>query len=372
MSVPRQPVLGTSTERDGRMRVEVEDVGRRLLGETVARATVTGIVPIVYDPFLPGRSVDHVTGVAEFLDGSAAQWSAVLKGSRGHELRPARRELAAYRDGLTSHASVLRAPALLGACDDGDSLELWLEPLQDRYGGCWPIPQYGVSARDIGARDAAMVGVDPPSGFDSEDLWAERHGQPGRVDEALSALTALRRAPSAGTAMAGIDDDGFHRTERLIAGTVARIERLATFPTVLLHHDLVRSNLFALQNGSTAAIDWENVGRGPLGVDLAPLISGSVRRGEASADDIPVLEALVLDAYESGLEDHGVGSADVRNAYRLALALRWHVVLGTIRAFVGPAEPAGRGSRPREPRRESLHHLGALSRHLLDASDQVS
>jgi hypothetical protein len=45
----------------------------------------------------------------------------------------------------------------------------------------------------------------------------------------------------------------------------------------------VRSNLFALSDTSTVGINWENVGRGPLGVDLVPLVLGSVRRGEAAA-----------------------------------------------------------------------------------------
>ncbi len=80
--------------------------------------------------------------------------------------------------------------------------------------------------------------------------------------------------------MAQLDDDGFERTQAMITSTDARVESLAEFPQSLLHHDLVRSNLFALKGAHTAAIDWENIGPGPLGVDLAPLVVGSVRRGE--------------------------------------------------------------------------------------------
>ena len=108
----------------------------------------------------------------------------------------------------------------------------------------------------------------------------------------------------------------------MIASTPDRIRRLQMFPTGMLHHDLVRSNLFATPGGRTVAIDWEVIGPGPLGVDLAPLVGGSVRRGEASGDDLPVLEQAVLDAYMSALATAGIREdTKVREAYRLALGL---------------------------------------------------
>jgi hypothetical protein len=137
----------------------------------------------------------------------------------------------------------------------------------------------------------------------------------------------------------------------------------------MLHHDLVRSNLFALGPDATGAIDWENVGRGPFGVDLAPLVSGSVRRGEASADDLPVLERLVLDGYVAGLRAAGVAAPDVRRAYCLAIGLRWHVVLGALNAWLDPTSWGMRGSRRDEPRAESLRHLVGLARYILDTAE---
>jgi hypothetical protein len=212
----------------------------------------------------------------------------------------------------------------------------------------------------------------PTLGFDSEDAWAERHGQPDRLSGAVDTLQRLRALPAAEELMASFGDDGFERTESMIRSTPFRIERLKEFPQTLLHHDLVRSNLIAVSESTTAAIDWENVGRGPLGVDLAPLVVGSVRRGEASADELPVLEEIVLSSYEDALSDRGGISADVRPAYQLALGLRWHVVLGTIQAWADPVMVGMRGGRPDESRTESLRHLIALSRHLLDAADTVA
>jgi thiamine kinase-like enzyme len=138
----------------------------------------------------------------------------------------------------------------------------------------------------------------------------------------------------------------------------------------LLHHDLVRSNLFAVPGDRTVAIDWEVIGPGPLGVDLAPLVGGSVRRGEASGDDLPALERAVLDAYISALAAVGISeAAAVDEAYRLALGLRWHVVLGTLTAFLDRQVTGIRGSRPTEPRDEGLRHMAILARHLLAASE---
>jgi hypothetical protein len=350
------------------MAVEPGTVVESIFGRCLGAASVTARTPIPYDPYLPGRSVDRIFGIAEVGADSPAAWSAIVKRTTGPGLRAAKRELAAYRDGVTGgeNASGLRAPALLAWDEGEDHVELWLEVLQDEYDGIWPAARFGIAARHIGEWDALTSLAPPVPGFDSEDAWAERHGQPHRLGEAIEELRSFRNAAAAEDLMRLLDDDGFHRTEALITGTELRIERLATFPRTLLHHDLVRSNLFALTPSTTGAIDWENVGRAPFGVDLAPLVGGSVRRGEASGDELARLEELVLSNYEDALREAGIGHSTVRPAYRLALGLRWHVVLGTIRSWLDPASIRMRGSRPEEPRAESLRHLIALSRHLLE------
>ena len=188
-----------------------------------------------------------------------------------------------------------------------------------------------------------------------------------RTAAAPARIHALKPAPNAEGLADPPDDATFRRTQALIDSTPERIASLAAFPQTLLHHDLVRSNLFALSAGETAAIDWENVGRGPFGVDLAPLVIGSVRRGEASADDLPAIEEAVLGSYVAALRDHGDDNeADVRAAYRLAIGLRWHVVLGAIGSWLDPTSWGMRGSRRDEPRDDALGHLVKLTRHIID------
>ena len=345
-----------------------------VLRRPVVTASVVSSQPVAYDPYLPGRRVDLVHGRAEFAATDAATWTAVVKRTTGVGIRAARRELAAYRDGIAPSVTRvgLRAPTLVAWDEGTDQVELWLEALSDEYGGQWPTARFELAARHIGEWDAHASQRPLPAGFDAEDAWAERHGQPERVPDAIERLDLLCRAATADRLMGLLDDPGFRRTGALIASTQARIDRLATFPRGPLHHDLVRSNLFALADGGTAAIDWENVGRGPLGVDLAPLVIGSVRRGEASADELLAIESTVLDGYIGAVTYAGVaGREAIVTAYRLALGLRWHVVLGTIGAWLDPGSTRIRGSRPQEQRAESLRHLVAVSRHILDAGEDA-
>jgi hypothetical protein len=340
------------------------------LGRDVRWAEITNRISIVYDPFLPGRSIERVTGSAGSARGATHSWTAIVKRTEGPGLRAARRELDAYRLGIAdpSAPSALRAPRLLAWNETSELVELWLEVLIDEHAGRWSNERFGVAATHIATADVRARTLDVPDTFDSEDAWAERHGQPHRLDEAIQELDRVRGAADASNLAAAIDDPGFRRTESLIRTTPERIERLGELPTTLLHHDLVRSNLFALGPATTAAIDWENVGRGPYGVDLAPLVCGSVRRGEASADDLLELDRLVLDRYVAGLR--GIApDADVRRAYGLAIGLRWHVVLGALGSWLDPRSWGMRGSRREEPRPEALRHLIALTRYILDTAE---
>jgi hypothetical protein len=355
-------------------RVDLAAIAAAALGRQVVRSEIVRREPLAYDPFVAGRSVERVTGRAMDSGSSAAAWvpwTAIVKRTRAEDLVAARRELWAYTQEIARRSGPgMGAPALFAAEDGDDGVALWLEEVHDEHGGAWPLDRFSTAAMDIAAWDAAMRDL-PADESLLEQSWAERHGQPHRVDEALQLLSVIRATPGSAAAASSIDDPGLRRTAAMIESTVDRIHRLRAFQTGLLHHDLVRSNLFAVPGGRTVAIDWEVIGPGPLGVDLAPLVGGSVRRGEASGDDLAALERAVLDAYISGLASMGIHeTAAVREAYRLALGLRWHVVLGLLTAFLDPEVSGIRGSRPTEPRDDALRHMAILSRHLLAASER--
>jgi hypothetical protein len=353
--------------------VDLAAVAAAALGRPVVAAEIVRREPLDYDPFVGGRSVERVTGravVGGATPAAPVSWAAIVKRTRGDDLAAARRELRAYQEGIARRTGPgMAAPALLGAEDGEAGVALWLEEVRDEFGGVWPIERFAIAASDMASWDAAMRAVRADGPW-LEQAWAERHGQPNRIGEVLAMLSAIGARPEAAAAALAIGDPGLRRTASMISSTPERIRRLRAFPSSLLHHDLVRSNLFAVPNGRTVAIDWEVIGPGPLGVDLAPLVGGSVRRGEASADDMQELERVVLAAYISTLSTMGIReAAAVRAAYRLALGLRWHVVLGTLTAFLDRAVTGIRGSRPTEPRHEALRHMAILSRHLLDASE---
>jgi Phosphotransferase enzyme family len=354
------------------MSIDLRRVAAAALQQKVLSAAITSRAAIAYDPYLAGRHVESVHGSAEVALGPDRAWSAIVKRTNGVGLRAARRELAAYRLGIAAERGLgaLRAPALLAFDEGEEHVELWLEALTDVHGGRWPVHRFGTAARHIAGWAVRTSASGPESAVAAEDGWAERQGQPARLAEALESLCEVRHLPAAEELMASLADPAFERTEAMIVSTPSRIAQLAAdHPQILLHHDLVRSNLFALTDSSTAAIDWETVGSGPAGVELAPLVVGSVRRGEASAADLLAIEDVVLSGYESVLAEGGRPIGGVRSAYRLALGLRWHVVLGTIRAWFDPTLSRMRGSRPSEPRAKSLTHLVPLARHLLDAAD---
>jgi hypothetical protein len=354
------------------MPIDPVAVAEAATGSRVSVARVASRVPIEYDPFLAGRTVERVAGVAEAPGGALVDWTAVVKRTSGVDLRLARRELAAYREEIAAArpAAGLRAPALLGWDDGPNDVELWLEDVADEHHGRWPMARFAVAAAHIGAWDVRAAARGMPAAFDAEDAWAERHGQPHRVSEALGQLAAYAGEPGAEEVAVALADPRFDRTEALIRSTPRRIDDLATYPQTPLHHDLVRSNLFAVDATTTVAIDWENVGRGPLGVDLAPLVIGSVRRGEASADDLTSIEASVLEAYLRALHGGGIDrDTEIRAAYRLAVTLRWHHVLGAIGAWLGHDGGRLRGSLPDEPRAEALRQITVLARHILHAGD---
>jgi len=192
--------------------VDVALAAQRALGRPVRSAWLVERMPIAYDPFLPGRGVDRIVGQAQVAEaGTSAQtpWGAVVKRSEGAGLRGARRERAAYELGIAAGSSgqTLCAPTLFGVDDVPDHVELWLEELLDEHAGQWPLERFGLAAEHIARWVVEVGGTGRRDGFDSEDAWAERHGQPERVLEALDQLEIMRSAPAAGGIMAELGDD---------------------------------------------------------------------------------------------------------------------------------------------------------------------
>jgi hypothetical protein len=319
---------------------------------------------IDYDAFLAHRSVHRIRGTAR-LDGDPIEWSLVEKVTEGHAFASAyladnaRRELAAYTSGvLVRLAPRVRAPRLHGWLVEADGrTTLWLEDI--------PSPSRPLdadallrAARDLGGLAAAWVGRVP----DAEWIfagWIERHGQPGAIDAGLAALR--RRHPTVVARMGGRLDEA----ERLLRAQPRLRHVLESLPQTLCHHDAVGANVFPTPDG-TVLIDWESVGSGTVGADLASLLFASVRRGDALVRTVRQVMDAAVAAYADACA--GVVSADeVRRGLDATIALRWKLAVDVAVTFER-GQPTRRGSAPAEAPEQALGELVALVDLLLDAA----
>ena len=95
--------------------------------------------------------------------------------------------------------------------------------------------------------------------------------------------------------------------------------RLAATPAVLLHGEAYPSNLLVDDEGRIRPVDWETIGTGAAGLDLAALTSGT----------------WVADERERVLAAYGPYDPDELAAARLVVALQW---LGWSPSWTAPPE----------------------------------
>ncbi len=155
------------------------------------------------------------------------------------------------------------------------------------------------------------------------------------------------------------------------------IARLGQLPQTLCHHDAARSNLIARlrDDGATdvVAIDWESIGPGPPGADIAALVSGSLRKGDLPATRAAELDEAVMSAYFDGL--HGAGAhidpRVVRLGYAMSLALRCWFVRDTLENLTDPNARPLFGRARDVPPADVREAFVLISRFLLDRADEA-
>ncbi|MDQ0744691.1 hypothetical protein QFZ62_001999 [Clavibacter sp. B3I6] len=266
-------------ERDPGLRAPVGD----LVGRPVAALEGVRREPLEYDAFLAHRSVTRIRGVAVTADGTRRPWSLVEKRTEGPALAVpylvanGARELAAYRSGLLDALpSGIRAPRAHGTAQDADGgVTLWIEEVQHR--GPRPLDRAALldAAEALGALGGRWLGR-PPADPWLFPGWIDRHAQP----EAAAAGARILAAP--GPRARALLGDRIPAAARLLASQDRVRAVLEGLPRTLCHHDATGANVFAAGDG-IVLIDWESMGPGPVGADLASLLFSSVRRGDAPA-----------------------------------------------------------------------------------------
>ncbi len=146
---------------------------------------------------------------------------------------------------------------------------------------------------------------------------------------------------------------------------------LEALPRTLCHHDATGANVFA-DDAGIVLIDWESVGPGPVGADLASLLSSSVRRGDASVADVTAVLDHAVVRYVSGLDATGSAAQPdvVRRGLDAAIALRWKLAADLV-AALDAGSAMRRGSLPDEPADRAQAELTALLDVLLAAAGRV-
>jgi hypothetical protein len=352
---------------------QVQGAVGRLLAEPISRVHSVRREPLEYDAFLAGRWVARITGIA-VVDGTGAAWAFIEKVTEAPGVASAylydngAREFAAYRSGLLEDlARGLVAPRLLRAQRSAEGrLTLWIEDVGDRSSQQLSHPQILMAAQHLGRMAARWRGRVPDHRWLFHG-WLDRHSQPEAVADGLTLLDGLAARSEVEAKLGRSLEDG----KRLVRDQHVFKAALASLPLTLCHHDAVAANVFPrAQSGvaETVLIDWESVGPGPAGADLASLLFSSARRGDLSARELPALLPLAFEAYSEGVAEEGaaIDEPELRLGLFGTIALRWTLVRDVVRALEG-AGTVLRGSAPDEPPDEALEQLLALIAVLFEA-----
>ncbi len=346
------------------------ELARAALGSAVTEVS-SERVSLDYDAFLAGRSLTRVSGTAT-VDGMPARWSVIEKVTERPGVASAYlydnglREFHAYRSGILADlAPGLGAPAAYRCHEAPDgTLTLWLEDLG--WPRRWEPERYVAAARHLGRLAGRWLDRRPDHPWLFRE-WIDRHSQPGAAARGLEILRNGQGRPEV-TRRLGLD----------VADAVTILEEqpryralLESLPLTLCHHDTVQANLFE-RDGETVAIDWEMIGPGPIGTDLASLLFSSVRRGDLAVAAYRAVHPLAMEAYLHGLRDMAavVDPAQVRLGFNGAIALRWSLARDVVAALVD-GTPVRRGSAPDEPPEQALDELIALTGALFDAAREL-
>jgi len=118
-------------------------------------------------------------------------------------------------------------------------------------------------------------------------------------------------------------------------------------------------------------IDWESIGPGTVGADLASLLL-SPRRGDASVHVITSVFDEAVQAYIDGFRDQvpTVSPAQICRGVDAAIALRWKLAVDVV-ATLESGDPPRRGSLPDESPETAREELIELVSVLLASADRT-
>jgi hypothetical protein len=379
---------------------ELTGVARRALGRDGADIVAWVVSPLHYDRTTPSSDgVYRVAGTA--IDSAGAlPWSAVLKvlrspagmtttlgGAIPRDLPddPSvfsywKREALAYGAGaLTNLPGGLTAPRCYGVTAPGDgTLWVWQEDLAEKGPSCWSLDQYRLASRCLGRFNGAyLAGLPLPAypflarGWLRSWLALPAARMLERIERSRAwEHPAVRRAfpPSLEGRLLRL----WEERERLLVA-------LESLPHALCHRDAFRPNLFIRpgRDGTEGivAIDWAFAGAGPVGEEIAPLITMQPAGGKEGFAPWQ-LEGPVFDGYLQGLDEAGWRGDPrlVRFGYAASAALRYTLptVIEVITDLCDERRHAAVEARRGMPFQRAVERQVALTEFLLDLADEAT
>jgi hypothetical protein len=271
--------------------------------------------------------------------GARTEWSVILKVLRHVPIKVGeveveredsgtfdywRREALAYSSGLLDElGDGLVAPRWFGSVEDTEGeIGLWLEDLPGVGPSEWPLGRYGLAARHLGRFNGAyLAGRRMPA-----HPWLSH----GRTREWLAmgapGIRNLADGRRSGFISTWLSDASVARIQRLWAERRRLQRALESLPRSLCHHDATRRNLaslFVSGQPRTVAIDWQGLGIGHLGEELAAMVCVSLQFLDVPIDAAHDFERDAFAGYVQGLRETGWDGDEraVRFGYAAAASL---------------------------------------------------
>jgi Phosphotransferase enzyme family len=304
-------------------------------------------------------------------------WSLILKSTgpaTGSQEPTAwdywKREVLVYQSGLLNDLpGGLVAPRCIGVVEyQGQEFWLWLEDVVESE-KVWSLERYGLAARHLGQFNGAyLVGKPIPKvPWLSPGQFRQRLAM---AEQGVAELPQLSRHP---LFQGLLPDDSLERSLALWTERQRFLTLLDRLPRSLCHHDAFRRNLIARDGrdgrAQTVAIDWEKVGTGALGEEIASLFLG-LRFVAIDIHRIADLDALIFAGYVDGLRDAGwqgdsclarFGYAATAALSSIAdMAIKWPRIARRVAALPAGTEPP-RLLNPGGPAQAAAEQLHLLS-----------
>lgn len=234
------------------------------------------------------------------------QWSVILKVLPADGVAtpsawslPAREPLA-YGSGLLQTLPAgLGAPRCFRHDAQGGRHLLWLEDLGSDDAP-WSVRDYADAARLLGRFNGAYLCERRVPTLE----WLSRDWLRSWLAEGAAAIDELPRHSGHPLVRRLYPVDMCAELAELWAQRERVLAALDALPQVLCHNDAFRRNLF-LRSGLLIAVDWAFLGPGPLGSELAPLVSASAAFLGIDRADWADVERAAVAAYCRGLADAG-------------------------------------------------------------------